>query len=124
MKLFEKIKQNPSASNLADFSGLHSLSLPQSICNSAYKVSSLNLSCKLFSVDGIERALAKLKPKFNMGPGRIPAFILHKYALFLASDLKLLFNLTLRNIVVVPVHKKGNINHIENFRPITFLNNF
>lgn len=68
-----------------------------------------------------------------MGPDKIPAFMLHDCACVFAIPLTNLFNLSLRSHIfpnvlkdskIIPVHKKGDKNTIENFRPITIINNF
>lgn len=91
------------------------------------------LSCKNFSITDIEKALKRIKPKNTMGPDRIPAFLVHDCASVLAAPLTYLYNLSFQNSIfpnvlkcsrIVPIHKKGNINLIENFRPITIINNF
>nr|CAI5855778.1 unnamed protein product [Callosobruchus analis] len=87
-----------------------------------------------FSNEEVYAALKRLKPKLTSGPDGIPAFILKDCASILAKPLAIIYNLALRNgcfpllwkvSKVCPVFKnKGVKCEIENYRPITIINNF
>lgn len=103
---------------------------PEDFTNNAIP---LTLSCNQFTVDEVETALKKMKPKNTMGPDKIPAFLIHDCATVLAPPLTILYNLSLKTCVfpevlkksrIVPIHKKGNVCNVENYRPITIINNF
>ena len=68
-----------------------------------------------------------------MGPDKIPAFILHDCASVFTTPLTFLFNLAiklntfpdvLKCSKIIPIYKKGDRNNIENYRPVTIINNF
>lgn len=77
--------------------------------------------------------LKKIKPKGTVGPDKIPAFLLNDCAPVLASPLCKIFNLCIvtskfpnvwKISKITPVFKKGEVNKIENYRPVAIINNF
>ena len=77
--------------------------------------------------------LKNLKPKFTNGPDSIPAFVIKDCAAVFTKPLTFLFNLVLvsskfpdrwKVSKIVPLFKGGNRALIENYRPISILNNF
>lgn len=92
-----------------------------------------NLSLEHFTEDEVLACLKKIKPKTTMGPDMIPAFLLHDCACVFSFPLTILFNLALKNNTfpdvlknskIIPVFKKGDRSIVENYRPITIINNF
>lgn len=86
-----------------------------------------------FDESDVYKSLRKLKPKFTTGPDKIPAFLIRDCASVLAQPLKILFNLAIETTTfpnmwkmskIVPVFKKGERANVENYRPITIVNNF
>ena len=74
-----------------------------------------------------------MKPKFTTGPDLIPEFVIKDYAAIFSKPLTFLFNLILDNrkfpdrwkvFKIVPLFKSGNRSGIENYRPVSILNNF
>lgn len=93
----------------------------------------MNFTCNELSVNDVYLAMKKIKPKFTMGPDRIPGFLIHDCAHVLSWPLTILFNLSLSNNIfpailkqskIIPVFKSGIRNDIKNYRPITIINNF
>lgn len=92
-----------------------------------------HFNLELVSEDDIFKILRSLKPKSTIGPDLIPAFILKDCASVFAYPLMLIFNLALATQTfpsawkisrITPVFKRGNINEIGNYRPISIINNF
>ena len=54
-------------------------------------------------------------------PDKIPAKLLKETASVIAPSLCKIFNKSLQLAIVVPVHKKGAKDHVENYRPISLL---
>ncbi len=88
-------------------------------------ISSIDLS-----VEEVHQALRNLDPAKAHGPDGFPARILKECALQLAPSLHQLFTKSLRSSQVpaewklaniIPLHKKGNKDHVENYRPISLL---
>jgi len=86
-----------------------------------------------FSEEEVLRALKTIKPKATVGPDKIPAFLVKDCACIFVKPLTILFNLALKfeefpylwkTSKIIPVHKKNDKNLIENYRPITIINNF
>lgn len=83
-----------------------------------------------FTKETVEASLKKLDPSKALGPDGIPARLLKETAIQVAPSLCALFNKSLSlGIVpddwklanVVPVFKKGEKDHMENYRPISLL---
>lgn len=86
-----------------------------------------------FSEEEVLRAIKTIKPKATVGPDKIPAFLVRDCAYIFVTPLTILFNLALKcqefpylwkSSKIIPVHKKNDKNLIENYRPITIINNF
>ena len=80
-----------------------------------------------FSEFVIYNILARLKPRVNNPPDRIPAIFYKKFALFLAEPLSLIFQRSyldsvvpdlFRECIVTPIHKKGSKCSVSNYRPV------
>ncbi|XP_063901619.1 uncharacterized protein LOC135121243, partial [Zophobas morio] len=100
------------------------ITLPNSFHN--FKVSTI-------SENLVFDKLKNLKPKFTNGPDSIPAFVIKDCAAVFTKPLTFLFNLVLvsskfpdrwKISKIVPLFKGGNRALIENYRPISILNNF
>lgn len=85
-----------------------------------------------FSEQEVIKALKKLKAKTTMGPDEIPSFLLRDCAIILAKPIAFLFNFALKENIfpdvlkiskVIPIYKKDDKRRIENYRPITIINN-
>ena len=81
-------------------------------------------------VSEVEAVLKSLDPTKAAGPDEIPARILKETAATIAPSLCMLFNRSLEEgyiprewklANVVPVHKKDEKDHVENYRPISLL---
>ena len=84
----------------------------------------------IFSEGTVRSVLRNLDNNKAHGPDEIPARLLTETAYQIAPSLCLLFNKSLKcGIVprewkianVVPIHKKGDKDHVENYRPISLL---
>ena len=91
------------------------------------------VSLKSISEQDVIEAIYQLKPKYTAGPDKIPAIVIRDCALSLAEPLTALFNLCLREAKfpdewkkskIVPVFKSGDKFCIENYRPVSLINNF
>ena len=78
----------------------------------------------------ILRALERLKDRATCGPDNIPCFVVKDCAAALLKPLCFIFNLALRTSTfpdiwkqarITPVFKKGNMNGIANYRPVSIL---
>ena len=78
----------------------------------------------------ILRTLLKLETTKATGPDSIPSRPLKETAVQIAPSLAHLFNMSLscaeipdewKTAIIVPVYKKGNKCHVENYRPISLL---
>lgn len=92
-----------------------------------------NFDINHFTEAEVCKSLKKLKSKFTAGLDKIPAFLVKDCATVLAVPLCILFNLIISTSSfpdlwkvskIVPVFKKGDRSNIENYRPITIVNNF
>ncbi|PNF43033.1 hypothetical protein B7P43_G08782 [Cryptotermes secundus] len=81
----------------------------------------------------IFKAIARLKPFKSVGLDNIPAFVIKGCSDILAPVLKHIFSLTLsqqcfpalwKQAAVVPIFKKGHSASVNNYRPVSILNNF
>ena len=81
-----------------------------------------------FSTAGITKLLQKVDCKKANGPDGIPCYMLKEAAAELAPFLQLLFTQWLHTglvpqawlkATVVPIHKKGNSNQVNSYRPIS-----
>lgn len=106
---------------------------PLSYNNNKASNGSENFHLSQFSESEVLTSLKKIKPKLTVGPDLIPAFLLRDCACIFAFPLASLFNLSLNSGIfpevwkyskIIPVFKKGDKSNIENFRPITIINNF
>lgn len=91
------------------------------------------LTIESFTEDEVLGALNKLKGKLTAGPDQIPSFILKDCRSVFVRPLTIIFNLCLKSSVfpelwkvskLCPIHKKGDRAAIENYRPISLVNNF
>lgn len=96
-------------------------------------LSSNTFTMPQISEEDVFSCLKRLKPKGTVGPDRIPAFLLRDCSPVLALPLSKLFNICISTSKfptawkvskVCPVFKKGDANNIQNYRPITIINNF
>ena len=93
-------------------------------------------SSPLSSISSIElsievcHALQNIDPSKAHGPDGLPSHILKEYADQLAPSLHYLFTKSLKMshipmewklANIIPIHKQGNKNHVENYRPISLL---
>ncbi len=92
-----------------------------------------NILTDTFSDEKVFKKLKDLKPKFTAGPDMIPAFLVKDCAAVFCKPLKFLYNLaistqTFPNIwkisKIIPLFKKDDRSIIENYRPISILDNF
>jgi hypothetical protein len=92
-----------------------------------------SLSLPPISDSDIFKALKRLKPSKSVGLDNIPGFIIKGCSAILVPVLKHIFNLSLsqqyfpalwKQAAVVPILKKGNSAFVNNYRPISILNNF
>lgn len=84
----------------------------------------------ILDADTVLDYINKIDEDFSDSPDEIPSVVIRKCSLSLVEPLTFLFNLSLRSGVfpalwkkfyVVPVHKKGRKDLIENYRPIAKL---
>ena len=84
----------------------------------------------VLQVSEVEDILKSLDPKKATGPDEVPAKVLKETAATIAPSLCRMFNRSLAEgyipsdwklANVVPVHKKDEKDHIENYRPISLL---
>ena len=89
-----------------------------------------NLSELILSPDDVLAALLSLDTNKATGPDEIPPRLLKECAHQIAPSLCLLFNQSLRHgslpeewklANIIPIHKKGDISNVENYRPISLL---
>jgi hypothetical protein len=80
--------------------------------------------------DKVLKELRKLNPSKAPGPDGLPTRVLKECASQLTQSITLLFNESLRSGIIpkswkqaniVPLHKKGNKHHANNYRPISLL---
>lgn len=92
-----------------------------------------SVSIEHISEDEIIRALKRSKNSFTAGVDGIPSFLLRDCACVFGKPLQKIFNLILRRSTfpsiwkksfITPVHKKGTISDVKNYRPISLLCNF
>lgn len=92
----------------------------------------IDISCEPVTDTEILAAGKKLKNKFTSGPDNIPSFLIKDCLIVLTNPLKTIFNLILKTSVfpddwkaakVCPIHKSNDKANIENYRPISILNN-
>jgi hypothetical protein len=85
------------------------------------------------SDSGVFKALKRLRPSKSTGVDDIPGFIIKGCTDIFVPLLKHIFNLSLAQqyfptqwtqAAIVPVYKKGNSASVNNYRPISLLNNF
>ena len=81
-----------------------------------------------YSPDRIENLIKNVKTNKAGGPDRIPGIALKRCSRFLAEPLSIIFKVIYNKGIVpsecklanvVPIFKKGNKKHIENYRPIS-----
>ncbi|KAJ3651923.1 hypothetical protein Zmor_017927 [Zophobas morio] len=95
-----------------------------------------SLSCwslDTVSEKNVTNAINKLKMKSTSGPDNVPSFVIRECADAFSEPLTVLFNLALRlntfpdmwkSAVIIPVFKKGDRTVLENYRPVSLINNF
>ena len=80
------------------------------------------------STNSIYQELIRLNTNKSTGPNKISGTLLKNCALSIAYPLQLLFNLSFKTgsisaewklAHIVPIHKKGDKNNIENYRPVS-----
>ena len=80
------------------------------------------------SIDEIKSRLSKLNPKKGAGPDNISNEMLHAASPFIVEFLLHIFQYLFINgiyplewtkSIIIPIHKKGNINNCDNYRPIS-----
>jgi hypothetical protein len=88
------------------------------------------ISIPIITVEDTMREIRRLKPYSSPGADQIPPFIIKGTAELISPVLTWIFNLSLKTgvfpetwkkAIVTPVPKKGNLNHVENYRPISVL---
>ena len=85
------------------------------------------------SPNDVEKAIKRIRPNMTMGPDNIPAFFIRDCAIILATPLCFIYNTIFKTCSfpdvwkiskITPIFKKGSINDITNYRPITIICNF
>ena len=138
-------KQRNSVPSEVDFGG-QSYDDPQAIANafaqyfsSVYQTSTAsnlancwgNFRFSEITEGQVMNSIKKLKPKKATGSDSIPAYIYKGCAELFSAPLALIFNLAIKNgvfpgrlkeAIVSPVFKSGNVRSVENYRPISVLN--
>lgn len=91
------------------------------------------LSSMIISPEQLHRAFLRMKISSSSGPDGIPSYFIQQCWSNLNVPLLNLFNMSLKNGIfpnqwkfsyIQPIHKKGSINEISNYRPISILNQF
>lgn len=86
-----------------------------------------------FAYEEVLKSLKSMKNSFTMGSDNIPSFFVKDCASALVDPLCFIFNLALNTCVfpdrwkitrLTPVFKKGEVDKIDNYRPIAIINNF
>lgn len=81
----------------------------------------------------MKNAIKKLPSNKGPGPDQIPPILVKNASLILTPILQFLFNLSIKNSefptvltqsVITPIPKKGNLQLIQNYRPINKINSF
>lgn len=102
------------------------------VCNSS-QVGSNIVVPPTVTVGDVIKASKSLKPSQTAGSDGIPSFIVKGCINVLAPILCIIFNQCLKlgifplhwkTSIVVPVPKNGNVNLVQNYRPISLLSNF
>ena len=115
------------------FAGYYITSGPRLIGCSQFVNSSSVLDIPSFSEGEVLASLKRLKGKLTAVPDMIPSFLLKDCSLVFARPLTALFNLCLSTETfpdgwklskLTPIHKKGSKCEVQNYRPITIINNF
>lgn len=89
----------------------------------------------IHSINGeeVSRAIGKLKDKMTAGPDNIPSFFIRDCGRVLSLPITIICNLSLstatfpdvwKTAKICPVLKNGSSNNIQNYRPISIINNF
>jgi hypothetical protein len=92
-----------------------------------YKLPTILETC-IFSDSIVLNAIRKLRPKLSAGPDGYPSFFLKNVAFYICKPLSIIFEISYRTHSlpnewlqsnVVPIHKKGPKNKVQNYRPIS-----
>jgi hypothetical protein len=98
-----------------------------------YKLQYNNINLHSISTSEILKIIKNFARKNSQGFDEIPLKLLKISAPFIASPLCYIINMALsmgifpdrmKYSIIVPLHKKGDINNIANFRPISLLPSF
>lgn len=85
----------------------------------------------IITEENVKLSIKKLKPKKATGADNVPSYIFKGCSEIFLKPLSYLFNLSLntntfpnklKESVITPVFKSGDINNIQNYRPISILN--
>ena len=131
----DNILDNPEhmANSFANFLRSAYVRSSRSINFSADPIDNINIATPEIIEKHIVNAFKKIKPKFTAGPDGLPAFFLKDCSSILAAPLAHIFHPSLQTCAysvkwksskICPIHKKDSKSHIQNYRPITILNNF
>ena len=131
----DNILDNPEdiANSFANFFRSAYIPSSRNINFSADTTDNINIATPEITEKDVVNAFKKIKPKFTAGPDGLPAFFLKDCSSILAAPLAHIFNLSLQTCAypdkwksskICPIHKKDSKSDIQNYRPITIINNF